>query len=73
MTDQTAAAQLRAGRLGDAIAAAQAALKKAPMNLEARVLLVKSYRQRFKERNYDFKRFRVETQQGKDAKAVPER
>jgi type VI secretion system protein ImpE len=40
MTDQTAAAQLRAGRLGDAIAAAQAALKKAPMNLEARVLLV---------------------------------
>jgi len=41
--------------------------------MEARVLLVKSYRQRFKERNYDFKRFRVETQQGKDAKAVPER
>jgi hypothetical protein len=40
--------------------------------MEARVLLVKNYRRRFKERDYDFKRFRVETQQGKDAKAVPE-
>jgi len=40
--------------------------------MEARVLLVKSFRRRFKERDYDFKRFRVETEQGKDAKAVPE-
>ena len=39
MTDQSAAALLRAGRLADAIAAAQAALRKAPMNLDARVLL----------------------------------
>jgi len=41
--------------------------------MAARVLLVKSYRQRFKERDYDFKRFRVEAEQGKDAKAVGER
>jgi type VI secretion system protein ImpE len=39
MTDQTAAVLLRAGRLADAIAAAQAALRKSPMNLDARVFL----------------------------------
>jgi type VI secretion system protein ImpE len=38
-TDQTAAALLRAGKLDDAIAAAQAALRKAPTDLNARVLL----------------------------------
>jgi hypothetical protein len=34
----------------------------------ARVLMVKSYRQHITERDYDFKVFRVETQQNKDAK-----
>src|SRR5689334_13966916 len=38
-TDQTAAALFRAGKLDDAIAAAQAALRKAPTDLGARVLL----------------------------------
>jgi len=38
-TDQTAAALFRAGKLDDAIAAAQAALRKAPTDLNARVLL----------------------------------
>ena len=38
-TDQTAAALFRAGKLDDAIAAAQAALRKAPTDLDARVLL----------------------------------
>ncbi len=33
----------------------------------ARVLLVKNMRQHFVERDFDYKRFRVETQQGKDA------
>ena len=37
-TDQSAAALLRAGRLDDAIAAAQAAVRKAPTDLNARVL-----------------------------------
>jgi hypothetical protein len=40
--------------------------------VQARVLMVKSYREHFTERDYDYKRFRVETQQVKDAKAVPE-
>ena len=40
--------------------------------VEMRLLLVKGYRQHFSERDYDFKRFHVETQQGKDAKAVVE-
>jgi len=40
--------------------------------LQARVLLVKNYRQHFTERDYDYKRFRVETEQAKDAKVVPE-
>jgi hypothetical protein len=34
---------------------------------------VKGIRQHFTERDYDFKRFRVETQQGKDAKAIAEK
>jgi hypothetical protein len=38
--------------------------------LQARVLLVKNYRQHFIEHDYDYKRFRVETQQTKDAKAT---
>lgn len=37
----------------------------------ARVLLLKSLRQRFRERDYDYQRFKVETQQQKDAKTVP--
>ena len=41
--------------------------------MQARVLLVKSFRQHFQERDYDYKRFRVETQQPKDAKAVAEK
>lgn len=39
MTDQTAADLLRAGKLTDAVAAAQAVVRKAPMDLSARVLL----------------------------------
>ncbi|HEY2617028.1 MAG TPA: type VI secretion system accessory protein TagJ [Acetobacteraceae bacterium] len=38
-TDQTAASLFHAGRLDDAVAAAQAALRKAPTDLNARVLL----------------------------------
>jgi type VI secretion system protein ImpE len=38
-TDQTAPALFRAGKLDDAVAAAQAALRKAPTDLNARVLL----------------------------------
>jgi type VI secretion system protein ImpE len=38
-TDQTAASLFRAGKLNDALAAAQAALRKAPTDLGARVLL----------------------------------
>lgn len=40
-------------------------------NVQARVLLMKNYRQHFAERDYDFKRFRVETQ-AKDAKIAAE-
>jgi hypothetical protein len=40
--------------------------------VQARVLMVKNYRQHFTERDYDYKRFRVETQQGKDAKLAPD-
>jgi hypothetical protein len=39
--------------------------------VQARLLLVKGIREHFTERDYDYKRFRVETQQGKDAKTVP--
>lgn len=40
-------------------------------SVEARVLLLKNMRQHFNERDYDYKRFRVETQQAKDAAVVP--
>lgn len=40
-------------------------------NVQARVLLMKNYRQHFAERDYDFKRFRVEAQ-AKDAKIAAE-
>jgi hypothetical protein len=39
--------------------------------IQARVLLAIKGRIRITERDYDYKRFHVETQQGKDAKAVP--
>jgi hypothetical protein len=42
-------------------------------SVQARVLLVKGYHQHFTERDYDYKRFRVDAQQGKDAKAVVEK
>ncbi len=41
--------------------------------VHARVLMFKSIRQHVTERDFDYKRFHVETQQGKDAKAVPEK
>lgn len=37
----------------------------------ARVLMLKSVRQRFRERDYDYQRFKVDAQQQKDAKTVP--
>jgi hypothetical protein len=40
--------------------------------IQARILLVKGVHQRITERDYDYKRFRVETQQGKDTKVVTE-
>jgi archaellum component FlaF (FlaF/FlaG flagellin family) len=40
-------------------------------SVQVRVLLLKNMRQRFSERDYDYKRFRVETQQAKDATVVP--
>ncbi len=42
----------------------------AEASVDARVLLVKGVRQHFTERDSDFKRFHVEAQTGKDAKAV---
>ena len=42
-------------------------------NMQMRVLLVKGIRQHIVERDYDYKRFRVETQQGKDTKVTPEK
>lgn len=39
-------------------------------SMQARVLLLKNYRQRFVERDYDYKRFSVETQQVKAAKVA---
>jgi hypothetical protein len=39
--------------------------------MQARVLLLKNLRQHFIERDYDFKRFKVETQQAKDPQASP--
>ena len=41
--------------------------------IQARILLFKGIHQRGTERDYDYKRFRVETQQGKDAKVVAEK
>jgi hypothetical protein len=38
--------------------------------VQARVLLLKNYREHFIERDYDYKRFRVDTQQSKDAKVT---
>lgn len=39
--------------------------------IQARVLLFKNMRQHIVERDYDYKRFKVETEQGKDARANP--
>jgi hypothetical protein len=41
--------------------------------IQARILLVKGIRQHGTERDYDYKRFRVDTEQQKDAKVVPEK
>ena len=41
--------------------------------MQARILMVKNLRQHFIERDYDFKRFSVDTQQQKDAKVVPQK
>ena len=41
--------------------------------VQARVLLFKGIRQHYTERDFDYQRFRVETQQGKDAKVMPEK
>jgi hypothetical protein len=38
--------------------------------LQARVLLLKNMREHFTERDYDYKRFKVETQEARDAKVV---
>jgi hypothetical protein len=45
----------------------------AEANMQARLLLFKNLRQHFIERDYDFKQFRVETQQTKDAKVMQEK
>jgi Zn-finger nucleic acid-binding protein len=39
-------------------------------SMQARLLMFKNFRQHYFERDYDFKRFSVETQQSKDAKPV---
>ena len=41
--------------------------------VNARVLMVKGIRQHYTERDFDYKRFHVETQQGKDVKTIPEK
>jgi hypothetical protein len=41
--------------------------------VQARILLLKNVRQHFVERDYDYKRFRVETEQAKDSKLVKEK
>ena len=41
--------------------------------VQARVLLLKNLRQHFIERDYDYKRFRVDTQQPRDAKVLQEK
>ena len=40
--------------------------------MQARVLLLKNLRQHFRERDYDYKRFKVDAQQEKDARMAPE-
>jgi len=40
--------------------------------MQARVLMVKNYRQHFFERDYDYKRFRVETQLTRDSSVAPD-
>ncbi len=45
----------------------------AEATVQARILLVKNLRQHFVERDYDYKRFSVETQQAKDAKVSPQK
>lgn len=45
----------------------------AEANMQARVLLVKGFRQHFTESDYDFKRFHVDAEQMKDAKPVAEK
>jgi len=45
----------------------------AEANMQARVLLVKNLHQHFIERVFDYKRFHVDAEQAKDAKAVPEK
>jgi hypothetical protein len=45
----------------------------AEASLQARVLLVKGYRQHFTESDYDFKRFHVDAEQMKDAKPTAEK
>jgi hypothetical protein len=45
----------------------------AEANVQARVLLVKGYRQHFTESDYDFKRFHVDAEQMKDAKPTAEK
>jgi hypothetical protein len=45
----------------------------ADVTMLARVLLLKNYRQHITARDYDYKRFRVDAEQGKDAKAVVEK
>jgi len=41
--------------------------------MQARLLMVKSLRQHFTESDYDYKRFHVDAQPAKDAKAVAEK
>jgi hypothetical protein len=43
------------------------------ITMQAHVLLLKNLRQYITERDYDYQRFRVETQQGKDSKVVAEK
>ena len=43
------------------------------ITIDMRLLLVKGIRQHILIRDYDYKRFHVETQQGKDTKVVPEK
>jgi hypothetical protein len=43
----------------------------ADANFQEKLLLVKNVRQHITERDFDFQRFNVDAQQGKDAKAVP--